>query len=199
MLMVLTEHALKGKTYVSVSLQDGRKILLWCSPGDLLNMGRLNRRTRELITPSLWTTVRDNVLGLPAPPTPTAQGYWGEEAYAHMLFGSSPCVVCGRVCSGFPHSFAVVFRVCGETCKNKILQPGSTGLDIHHWTSFAAAHAKSYEAIGFMPWLPLDHRDGDYVLPSAVESNFAELAQARRIEMVHDPNPLKFVRRTQQD
>ncbi|KAJ7719005.1 hypothetical protein B0H16DRAFT_1002653 [Mycena metata] len=151
----------------------------WASPADILALRRVCSAFADEFTTDMLVQSRLNLARLPGPPSVTAQPQWGEGevAYAKFLFGFSPCLVCAKLCSGLPVCYALAFRCCSAGCKDKI-DAGYEVETLVHWTALHAWYAHSYDELRFRQWLPPSHREGNHVLTSTKNYNYAELEQA---------------------
>ncbi|KAJ7102865.1 hypothetical protein C8R44DRAFT_808676 [Mycena epipterygia] len=106
----------------SFSLEILLQIMHGCSPLELLQMQLSCRRFYQTLKyhPRSWQASRRQMEPpIPDPPSVTSSGNWSEAAYATLIFGTGLCAICGVETSTMPCSFALRFRFCSTSCRQR--------------------------------------------------------------------------------
>ncbi|KAJ6632406.1 hypothetical protein B0H10DRAFT_14054 [Mycena sp. CBHHK59/15] len=136
---------------VTVSPEIALYILRLCGPADLLQMYRVSKGFNLLLKdhPSCWAAARTVLSTVPAPPVGIH-----ESVYAQYLFGGGTCAVCGKYAADLPVCFALRFRACSKTCRERIFSHRAAAIirvpenhNLHRSAAWAPFHRVSGKRI----------------------------------------------------
>ncbi|KAJ7484997.1 hypothetical protein B0H11DRAFT_2279284, partial [Mycena galericulata] len=175
-------------------------VLRYCSPLDLLQLSKCSATIFNLLVGELsacWSLARGRLHELPPPPHVSVSGHWTELEYVDYLFGSSPCILCSRPCTGLPFIFALRFRVCSSFCASNLddLNNGESYIKLEHWTTLMASLEPRGDELGLRSWIPARFPD-NFIPEDAVTATEAELGQATLLDAGTRVEKPRFIQRT---